>query len=194
MRLQTAPLRVFPTPKHVLNLSSHVQGFLSCRAHPLQEWLQLLGVMSSMSTLILGSRLRMRALQLWLSVAGTGLLNSTEASWDNSCLKNLQWWSVESHLVMGRPLNLSLPELTLHRRFRYRLGGFSRRQPSLRLVVSFLLHIFNQSIGSFLQSSMWFWVFFHCLAAAPLPCTRTTPPHCPISARLAALVRLLSTR
>ena len=78
MRLQTSPLRVFPTPKRVLKLSSLVQGFLSCHEHPLQDWHQLLGVMSSMSALVPGSRLRMRALQLRLSVAGPGLLDSTE--------------------------------------------------------------------------------------------------------------------
>ena len=113
MRLQTCPLRVFPTPKRVLKLSSLMQGFLSCRAHPLQDWRQLLVVMSSMSALIPGSRLRMRALQLRLSVAGPGLLDSTEVYWDDSCLEDLRWWSVESHLLAGCPFNLSFPELAL---------------------------------------------------------------------------------
>ena len=36
-RLQMSPLKVFPTPKRVLKLSSHVHRFLSRRAHPLQE-------------------------------------------------------------------------------------------------------------------------------------------------------------
>ena len=113
MRLQTSPLRVFPTPKRVLKLSSPVHGFLSCRTHPLPAWRQLLGVMSSLSTLVSGSCLCMRALQLRLSMAGPSRLDSTKVSWCNSCLEDLRWWSVESHLLAGRPLDLSLPDLEL---------------------------------------------------------------------------------
>ena len=69
--------------------------------------------MSSMSTLVPGSRQRMRALQLRLSIAGPSLLDSTEVSWDDSCLEDLRWWSVESHLLVGRPLDLSHPEFAL---------------------------------------------------------------------------------
>ena len=77
MRLQTSPLRVFPTPKRVLKLSSLVHGILSCRTHPLSAWRQLLGVMSSLLSLVPGSRLQMRSLQLRLNVASPSLLDST---------------------------------------------------------------------------------------------------------------------
>ena len=55
MRLQTSPLRVFPTRKRVLKLSSLIQDFLSCRTHRLPVWRQLLGAMSFMSALVPGS-------------------------------------------------------------------------------------------------------------------------------------------
>ena len=38
MKLQTCPLRVFPTPKHVLKLSSLVHEFVSSQQHPLTFW------------------------------------------------------------------------------------------------------------------------------------------------------------
>ena len=38
MRLQTCPLRIFPTPKRVLKLSSLVREFVSCQQHPLTFW------------------------------------------------------------------------------------------------------------------------------------------------------------
>ena len=113
MRLQMSPLRVFLTPKRVLKLSSLIQDFKSCRHHPLTTWPQLLGVMSSMSVLVPGSRLRMRSLQPRLNVAGPLLVNSDEVSWDDSCLEDLRWWSVESHLLAGLPLGLPQPDLSL---------------------------------------------------------------------------------
>ena len=49
MRIQTVPLRVFPTHKLIQKLSSLVQAFLSDCLRPLSVWRQLLGVMSSVS-------------------------------------------------------------------------------------------------------------------------------------------------
>ena len=56
MRLWTLPLRVFPTPKCVHKLSSLLLEFVSCRQQPLPLWRQLLGVMSSLSAIVPGSR------------------------------------------------------------------------------------------------------------------------------------------
>ena len=42
-RLQTLPLRVFPTPKRVLKLASLVSDFISCHLQPLALWRQLFG-------------------------------------------------------------------------------------------------------------------------------------------------------
>ena len=54
MSFQTRPLRVFSTRKHVLKLSSMLLEFVSCRQQPLLLWRQLLGVMSSLSSIVPG--------------------------------------------------------------------------------------------------------------------------------------------
>ena len=114
MRLQTRRLRVFPTPKRVRKLSSLLLDFVSCRQQPLPQWCQLLGVMYSLSAIVPGSRLRMRSLQLRFNVSGRLLPNSASVSWDDSCLGDLRWWSVESHLLVGLPLNLPQPDFALY--------------------------------------------------------------------------------
>ena len=71
--------------------------------------------MSSLSSIVPGSRLRMRSLQLRLNSASRLLQDSDSVSWDASCLEDLRWWTVESHLLVGLPLGLSHPSLLLFR-------------------------------------------------------------------------------
>ena len=66
-----------------------------------------------MSILIPGARLRMRALQLRLDVAGPQPLKDELISWDDSCRPDLRWWSIPRHLNGGIPLNLPHPRLLL---------------------------------------------------------------------------------
>ena len=112
LRLQMCPLRVFPTLKRVLKLSSLVHD-LSCTLQPITMWRKLLGMMSSMSTRVPGSRLRMRFLQLRLNVGAPFLVESDVVSWDDSCLEDLRWWSVASHLMVGLQLGLPQSDLSL---------------------------------------------------------------------------------
>ena len=67
-----------------------------------------------MSSIVPGSCLRMRSLQLRLNAAGRLLPNSTSVAWDDSCLADLRWWSDESHLLVGLSLDLPQPNLSLH--------------------------------------------------------------------------------
>ena len=113
MTLETSPLRVFPTLKRVQKFSLLLQQFLSDRLHPVSVWCSLLGMMSSMSAIVPGSRLRMRSLQLCLSTAGRLLLYDHLVSWDDACLRDLRWWSDESHLLVGLYLGDYLPDLCL---------------------------------------------------------------------------------
>ena len=113
MRLQTLRLRVFPTPKRVLKLASLLSDFTSCHLQPLALWRQLLGVMSSLASIVPGSRLRMWSLQLRLNSVGRLLPDSNSVAWDSSCLEDLWWWSDKSHLLVGLPLGLSHPSLSL---------------------------------------------------------------------------------
>ena len=63
MTITTSPLRVFPTLNRIQKLSVLLQDFLSDCLRLVSVWRQLLGVMSSMSALVPGARLRMRSLQ-----------------------------------------------------------------------------------------------------------------------------------
>ena len=69
--------------------------------------------MSSLTPLIPGARHRMRPLQLRLRVAGPHLSDVALISWDDSCHRDLLWWSDASHLVGGVPLELPHPRLVL---------------------------------------------------------------------------------
>ena len=90
MTLQSSPLRAFPTQARVKKVLSLVEEFSSSRKQPLSLWRSLLGVMSSLSSLIPGSRLRMRALQLRLNVSSLQSSEAALVSWDDSCLKHLR--------------------------------------------------------------------------------------------------------
>ena len=113
MTLEISPLRVFPTLKRVQKFSLLLQDFLSDRLHPLSVWRSLLGMMSSMSAIVPGSRLRMRSLQLRLNSAGSLLLDGDLVSWDDGCLRDLRWWSDASHLLVGLPMGEDHPDLFL---------------------------------------------------------------------------------
>ena len=111
MTITTSPLRVFPTLKRVQKLSLLLQEFRSDRLHPVSVWRRLLGVMSSMSAIVPGAHLRMRSLQLRLNASGPLVLDKDLVSWDNGCLRDLRWWSEESHLLVGLPLGEDHPDL-----------------------------------------------------------------------------------
>ena len=113
MRLQTLPLRVFPTPKRVLKLNSLLAEFTSCPQQPLLLWRQLLEVMSSLASIVPGARLRVRSLQFRMNSAGRLLADSDNVTWESSCQEDLQWWSDDSHLLVGLPFGLSSPGLSL---------------------------------------------------------------------------------
>ena len=107
-------LSVFPTLKRVQKLSILLQEFQSDSLHPVSVWRRLLGVMFSMSAIVPGARLRMRSLQLRLNASGPLLRDEDLVSWDDGCLRDLRWWSDDSHLLVGLPLGEDLPDLFLH--------------------------------------------------------------------------------
>ena len=149
MRLQTLPLRVFPTSKRVLKLNSLLTEFTSCQLQPLPLWRQLVGVMSSLASIVPGSRLRMRSLQLRLNSARLHVVGCRQCSLGFFLPRG------SSVVVRRRPSSrrpssgsLSARTFPIHRRFGFRLGGLSRRRPPFRLVVSPLLCLFHQPSGT----------------------------------------------
>ena len=113
MSLQSTSLRALPTQARIQKVLCLVTEF-SSPEQPLSLWRSLLGVMSSLSTLIPGSRLRMRSLQHRLLVSCPRESPTTLVSWDDSCRRDLQWWSVQSHLTVGVDLSLPRPDLVLY--------------------------------------------------------------------------------
>ena len=85
MTLQSTSLKAFLTQARIRKVLSLVEKFSSSREQPLSLWRSLLGVMSSMSTLIPGSCLRMRSLKLRLNLAGPQASEDVLISWDYSC-------------------------------------------------------------------------------------------------------------
>ena len=132
MSLQSSPLRAFPTQARVQKVLSLVDKFSSLCVQLLSLWRSLLGVMSSLSTLISGSRLRMRALQHRLQVLRPQDLPTKHVSWDDSCRGDLQWWSDPSYLIV--PFSPPSGAPAVYRRVRPGLVCNSR--PPVQLAVS----------------------------------------------------------
>ena len=128
MSLQSTPLRASLTQARIQKVLSLVTEFSSSRTQPLSLWRSLLGVMVSLTPLIPCARLRMRSLQLHLNVAGPQCAEHALITWDDSCHRNLLWWSDASHLVGGGDVSRSssATPLSFHGRGRLRLGCFSR--------------------------------------------------------------------
>ena len=114
MILQSTPLRAFPTQARIHKVLCLVDEFSSSPEQPLSLWRSLLGVMSSLSILIPGSRLRMRSLQHRLLISRPPESLLALISWDDSCRSDLQWWSVPSNLSGGVDLSLPQPDLVLY--------------------------------------------------------------------------------
>ena len=64
-------------------------------------WRMLLGVLSSLTPLIPGCRLRMRSLQLRLHYLWDEEDDSTLILWDPACHQDLEWWIVPGRLQAG---------------------------------------------------------------------------------------------
>ena len=72
MTLQSTPLRAFPTQARVHKALSFVAEFQSSRLQPLALWLSLLGVMSSLLTVVPGSACGHSNTTCWLRVPISG--------------------------------------------------------------------------------------------------------------------------
>ena len=83
---------------------------LSCDVQPVSLWRKLLGVLSSLTAIVPGGRLRMRSLQLHLHCLWDQEDDSTLIPWDQDCRLDLEWWIVPGHLQSG----ISLAQVNLH--------------------------------------------------------------------------------
>ena len=100
-----------PSPKRVARLRSTANEFLSCADPPASTWLSLLGILSSLSHLVPGGRLRVRSLQLCLHQAWDRVDQSVRIPWTPVCLRDLQWWLDLPCLSLGVSLAQVSPDL-----------------------------------------------------------------------------------
>ena len=82
-----------------------------CADPPASTWLSLLGILSSLSHLVPGGRLRARSLQLCLHQAWDWVDQSVRIPWTPVCLRDLQWWLDLPRLSHGVCLAQVSPDL-----------------------------------------------------------------------------------
>ena len=100
-----------PSPERVARLRSTANAFLSCADPSASTWLSLLGMLSSLSHLVPGGRLRVRSLQLCLHRSLYRWDKSVRIPWTPDCLRDLQWWLDLPRLSHGVSLAQVSPDL-----------------------------------------------------------------------------------
>ena len=109
--IDSRSFRASPSSECVASLRSTADAFQSCAAPPASTWLSLLGMLSSLSHLVPGGRLRVRSLQLCLHRLWDWGDQSVQIPWSQDCLRDLQWWLDLPHLSLGVSLVQISPDL-----------------------------------------------------------------------------------
>ena len=105
--LDSMSFRALPAQKRVEKLLSIGDEFLSCVEQSVSSWRELLGVLSSLTPLVPGNRLRMCSLQLLLHCSW----DQQDVCWGPECRRDLEWWLVRSRLEEGVSLAQVSPNL-----------------------------------------------------------------------------------
>ena len=100
-----------PSPDRLSRLWLTAGEFLRSAAPPASLWQSLLGMLSSLSHLVPGGRLRMRSLQICLHRSWDRLDPSTRVAWSPDCLRDLRWWLHGDRLSRGVCLHQASPDL-----------------------------------------------------------------------------------
>ena len=108
--LDSTLFRASPSQPRVEKLCLTVEEFLSCDVQPVSLWRKLLGILSSLTSVVPGGRLRMRSLQLRLHRLWNQKDDSTLIPWDQECRLDLEWWMVPYRLQSG----ISLAQVNPH--------------------------------------------------------------------------------
>ena len=117
-----------------LQAAVYLRRILSSAAPPASLWQSLLGMLSSLSHLVPGGRLRMSSLQICLHRSWDRLDPSAPVPWSLDCLRDRRWWLRGDHFSRGvSPAGVPSSGL-LVRRFRSRLGDSLGRQGCFRPV------------------------------------------------------------
>ena len=100
-----------PLPNRVSRLLSTAREFLRSAAPPASLWQSLLGMLSFLSHLVPGGRLRMRSLQICPRRSWDQLDPSAPVAWSPDCLRDLRWWHHGDRLSRGVSLRQVSPDL-----------------------------------------------------------------------------------
>ena len=90
--IDSQSFRASPSSERAAMLRLTADVILSCAAPPANTWLSLLGMLSSLSHLVPGGRLRVRSLQLCLHKLWDRGDPSVPIPWSQDCLRDLRWW------------------------------------------------------------------------------------------------------
>ena len=110
MILDYTLFRASPSQQRVEKLCLTVEEFLSCDRQPASLWRRLLGILSSLTSIVPEGRLRMRSLQLRLHLLWDQMDDSTLIPWDQACRLDLEWWMSLDRLQSG----ISLAQINPH--------------------------------------------------------------------------------
>ena len=103
--------RASPSQERISKLLSTAAEFRSSASPPASLWLSLLGVLSSLSHLVPGGRLRMWSLQICLHRSWDRQDLEAPVSASVECLRDLQWWLHLPRLSLGLSLCQVSPDL-----------------------------------------------------------------------------------
>ena len=111
IRIDATLLRASPVPERIDKLTSVVEEFLSYEKQPAWLWRKLLGHLSSLTQLVPGGQLRMRAVQLALRSQWDFRDEEVLIEWNLQCRLDLQWWTELGRLEQGCHLEIVPPDL-----------------------------------------------------------------------------------
>ena len=111
--LDSINFRASPAQKRVDKLLSIGDVFLSSVEQPAKSWLELLGVLSSLTQLIPGGQLRMRSFQFVLHCAWDRVNPEALVRWSPEIYQDLLWWLNGERLEHGISLEQVSPQFDL---------------------------------------------------------------------------------
>ena len=116
MTINTEAGKVFPSLARVEKFLTVAESFCTMDAPPAQLWQVILGHLASLERLVPHSRLRMRSLQWHLKTHWSQESDppSLPVALPEEARRDLSWWMVRDHLLMGVRFGTPAPDLHLY--------------------------------------------------------------------------------
>ena len=116
MTIDTGAGKVFPSLARVEKFLTVAERFCSMQSPPAQLWQVILGHLASLERLVPHGRLRMRSLQWHLKSQWSPESDppSLPVALPEEARRDLSWWMVRDHLLMGVRFGTPAPDLHLY--------------------------------------------------------------------------------